>query len=78
MHENSMADKSIAWACGEEYVLKGDASRMLGVSYATMSRLIKKNGVTVRQIPGHCRVWVRRADVERLAEMAVSKSPATA
>ncbi len=56
----------------DDFVSARSAAKMLRVDNRTLDKLAEIHGLTIRRIPGNRRKWILRADVERLAEMAVS------
>lgn len=68
------SNKPTAWANGEESIAAADPRRILCVDIRTGTRLIARHKMRVRQIPGDCRTWILRSDVDRLAALAVSRT----
>lgn len=57
---------------GNPFVTVNQARQMLYVTPATLDRLAKMHGLTVRQIPGHGRRYYLRSEIETLAAAAIA------
>jgi excisionase family DNA binding protein len=73
MADNSMSVKAHNGP-NRDYMPVAVAARSLGISRATLAKLIAKREVTTRKVHGSRRVWIFRSDVQRLADEAVMKS----
>lgn len=54
-----------------KYLSRAAAARALGVKASTVDRLATKHNIRTFQVPGHCRKWFDRRDVEALLAAAV-------
>jgi hypothetical protein len=54
-----------------KYLSRAAAARALGVKASTFERLAAKHNIRTFQVPGHCRKWFDRRDVETLLAAAV-------
>ncbi len=60
-----------------EFVTKEEACRMLNCSMTTLDRYVAKGALHRRKIPGRQRVYLHRAEVEKLTQpVVVHEQPA--
>lgn len=64
----------MANAISSEWVSRREAARLLGCACVTLDRIAARNGLRIRQIPGHKRKFLYRAELAAL--LAKSESVA--
>lgn len=53
-----------------EFVSRPEAARLIGCSRVTVDKIVARNGLRIRQIPGHNRKFLYRAELNALLAAA--------